>query len=393
MTGTHGGGKASQRHVVISDCTLREGEQQPGVVLDRTAKMRIAERLAEIGITRAELGTPAVSPDERTAIADIVRAGLIPESLVVCRAMKRDVELAAECGAWGAVVSSPVSPWQLQHKLHRELPEVVEGALEVHAYARSLGLRTFASAYDTLRTPWRSLEKLYGAIAAAGHADGVRLVDTVGVGTPERVRRLVSRIRRAFGLPLEVHFHDDLGLAMANAIAAVGAGAESVSSSVAGVGERAGHIATEEIIAALEIGYGIDTGCALDRLGPASRDIVATIAAPLSLNKSIVGENAFRHVAGLSVSGFLRNPLVAQPFEAEVVGLVSKIVIGKTSGRDGLEHRLTELGLDPGELDVPLLLATVKRRSEHLRRLISDEELRRIAEDLASAGHEKEEAT
>lgn len=371
--------------VDISDCTLREGEQQPGVVLDHAAKMRIAERLAEIGITRAELGTPAVSPDERSAIAAIVRAGLIPESLVVCRAMKRDVELAAECGAWGAVISSPVSPWQLQHKLHRELSEVVENALEVHAYARTLGLRTFASAYDTLRTPWDSLEALYGAIADAGHAEGVRVVDTVGVGTPDSVRVLVSRVREAFGLPVEVHFHDDLGLAMANALAAVGTGAEAVSSSVAGVGERAGHIATEEIVAALEIGCEISTGCVLERLGPAARDIVATMGLTVGPNKSIIGDNAFRHVAGLSVSGFLRDPLVAQPFAAEAVGLASKIVIGKTSGRDGLEYRLGELGVDSSGLDIRELLATVKRRSEQMRRLLTDEELRRIAEDLISA--------
>jgi isopropylmalate/homocitrate/citramalate synthase len=389
MSGSKKRDKAPQRRVIISDCTLREGEQQPGVVLDRAAKMRIAERLAEIGITRAELGTPAVSPDERSAIAEIVRAGLIPESIVVCRAMKKDVELAAECGAWAAVISTPVSPWQLKHKLHRELSEVVETALEVHAHARALGLRTFASAYDTLRTPWSSLQEVYGAIAAAGHADGVRVVDTVGVGTPDRVRRLVSRIRKAFGLPVEVHFHDDLGLAMANAMAAVHAGAESVSSSVGGVGERAGHIATEQIVSALEIGCGISTGCTLDRLGPAARDILATMDVGVGPNTSIVGENAFRHVAGLSVSGFLRHPLVAQPFEAEVVGLASSVVLGKTSGRDGLEHRLTALDLDPGALDIPRLLAAVKQRSEQLRQLISDDELRRITEDLAPAGREE----
>ena len=384
-----GGVPASGRTVIISDCTLREGEQQPGIVFDLSAKVRIAERLAEIGITRAELGTPAVSSDERASIAEIVRMGVIPESIVVCRAMKRDVELAAECGVWGVVISSPVSPLQLEHKLHRSLAEVVEGALEVHAYAHTLGLRTFASAYDTLRTPWRSLKRIYGAIAAAGHPEAVRVVDTVGIGTPDRVRRLVSRIRSDLGLPVEVHFHDDLGLAMANTVAAVRAGADSVSSSVAGVGERAGNIPTEEIIIALEVGFGISTGCALDRLGPATRDIVAAMNLRLAPNKSIVGDNAFRHVAGLSVSGFLRDPLVAQPFAAELVGLTSKVELGKTSGRDGLEYRLRALGIDPGSIDVVSLLAAVKGRSEQLRQLITDGELRRLAEEGAPVAREE----
>jgi isopropylmalate/homocitrate/citramalate synthase len=368
------------RRVIVSDCTLREGEQQPGIILDRAAKIRVAERLAEIGIVRAELGTPAVSADERASVAEIVRLGLIPESIVVCRTMKQDIELAADCGVWGVVISSPVSPVQLEHKLHRSVAAVVEGALEVHAYARGLGLRTFASAYDTLRTPWKSLASIYGAMAAAGLPEGVRVVDTVGVGTPERVARLVSRVRAAFGLPIEVHFHDDLGLAMANAIAAVKAGADSVSSSVAGVGERAGNVPTEEIVIALEVGYGIDTGCDLDKLGPAFHDIVAAMELPVSPNKSIVGDNAFRHVAGLSVSGFLRDPLVAQPFAAELVGLTSTVELGKTSGRDGLAYRLQALGIDSESVDITLLLAAVKRRSEERRSLITDEELRMLAD-------------
>ena len=371
----------ANRKIIISDCTLREGEQQPGIVLDLAAKARIAEQLAELGVTRAELGTPAVSAEERAAVKAIVQLGAIPESIVVCRALNADIDLAADCGVWGVVISSPVSPWQLEHKLHKSLGEVIDSALNVHAHARSLGLRTFASAYDTLRTPWRSLNRIYGALADAGYPDGVRVVDTVGVGIPARVRRLVSRVRAEFQLPVEVHFHDDLGLAMANAITAIDAGAESVSCSVAGVGERAGNIATEEIITALEVGFELDTGCALERLGPTCHKIVEAMGLTVSPNKSIIGENAFRHVAGLSVSGFLRNPLVAQPFAAERVGLNSEVELGKTSGRDGLEHRLRHLDIDSSSVDLKSLLASVKRQSVRLRRLITDEELRRLVQD------------
>ena len=365
----------ARRRVIVSDCTLREGEQQPGIVLDAQTKLAIADVLGELGVTRAEVGTPAVSPGERSAISQIVTSGAIREPLAVCRALRQDVEQAAECGVWGVVISTPVSPWQLEHKLRMRIEEMIERALDTHAHARSLGLNTFASAYDTFRTPWDSLEKIYASIAEASCADGVRVVDTVGIATPERVAELVGRIKERFPLPLEVHFHDDFGLAMANTVSAVSAGADSVSTSVAGVGERAGNAATEEIVAALEVLFGVDTGVALDRLGPLTIEIVRLLGVATAPNKSICGEGAFRHVAGLSVSGFLRSPLVAQPVEAERFGLTSEVVLGKTSGKESVAFRLNELGVSTDAISFDSLLDAVKARSEEKRGLVSDAEL------------------
>ncbi|MPZ68466.1 MAG: homoaconitate hydratase [Actinobacteria bacterium] len=377
------------RSVLIADCTLREGEQQPGIVLDSEAKVRIGERLADLGIVRAEIGTPAVSEGERAAVAAVVRSGAIAETVVVCRAKKEDVELAAECGVWGVVVSSPVSPFQLEHKLHMTIEQVIERVLEVHEHARTLGLKTFASAYDSFRTPEESLRQIYEALGDAGMVDGVRLVDTVGVATPERAAALVAYLASFVTVPIEVHFHDDFGLAMANAVASVAAGAE-VSSSIAGVGERAGNVATEEIAAALHFRLGLDTGLHMSRLAPVCRDITRELGLSVSPNKAVFGRNAFRHVAGLTVGGFLHDPLVAQPLHAEELGATSEIALGKVSGKDALEFALRRIGIDPAALDHGALLDEVKRTSEETRRLVSDSELIRIVRRMSSDQGDKE---
>lgn len=371
--------------VLISDCTMREGEQQAGIVLDAPTKLAIAELLAELGITHVELGNPAVSPGERDAIKEIVASGLIAEPLAVCRAHRDDIDLAAECGVTGVVISSPVSPWQLDYKLHSSVDEMTERALDAHTHARSLGLRTYASAYDTFRTPWESIEKIYGAIADSQSTDFLRVVDTVGIASPEQAHELVSRIKQRFGLPVEVHFHDDFGLAMANTVAAVLAGADSVSTSIAGVGERAGNAATEEIAAALEIVYGVATGLKLELLGPVSREVVRLLGVAVAPNKAVLGDGAFRHVAGLSAGGFLRSPLVAQPIEAETIGRTSEIVLGKTSGRASLTSRVNALGVSDEDMDLTGLLGAVKELSESKKGLVSDAELLRMLPDYWKA--------
>ena len=377
---TTGGGSMPER-VRVSDCTLREGEQQPGIVLDGPSKMAIAELLGELGVTHAELGNPAVSTGERNAITELVAAGIIAHPIAVCRAHRPDIDMAAECGVRGVVISSPVSPWQLEHKLHSSIESVIEIALDAHNYAHEIGLVSYASAYDTFRTPWESIERIYGAIAEAACTDGLRVVDTVGIASPQQAGELVARVKDHFGLPVEVHFHDDFGLAMANTVAAVIAGADSVSTSIAGVGERAGNAATEEIVAALEFVYGVDTGLNLELLGPASRDIVRLLDIRLAPNKAVSGDAAFRHVAGLSAGGFLRSPLVAQPIEAERIGRRSEVVLGKMSGKASLASRVEALGLAPDDVDLPGLLESVKALSERKRGLVSDAELLRIVPD------------
>jgi isopropylmalate/homocitrate/citramalate synthase len=367
--------------VLISDCTLREGEQQPGVVLGAPEKVAIAGILRDVGVRRAEIGTPAVSAGERAAIAAVVASGAIPETLAVCRARTDDIEMAADCGLWGVVVSSPVSPHQLSTKFGWSVDQMIGAAVKAHTAAKERGLLTYASAYDTMRTDRADLRAVYGELNRLGLIDGIRIVDTVGVGTPKAVGDLVRWCRDEFGLPIEVHFHDDFGLATANALAAVEAGADAVSSSIAGVGERAGNTATEEVAAALELLLGVKTGLAVDRLGESFVRAAGLMRLHLQDNRAIVGKNSFRHVSGISISGYIKSPLAAQPVEAQRVGRSSGVVLGKTSGRHAVEHLLAALRIDADELDVGRLVESLKRSAEADRRVLSTADLVRAVRD------------
>jgi isopropylmalate/homocitrate/citramalate synthase len=364
--------------VMISDCTLREGEQQPGVILGTSQKLAIAEILGEVGIRRAEIGTPAVSEGEREAIAAVVDARRIAETIGVCRARTDDVEMAYRCGLWGVVISSPVSRYQLENKFGWSVSEMVDAAVKAHTAARELGLRTFASAYDTLRSGRDDIRELYGELRRQELIDGVRIVDTVGIGTPAEVSALVKWCDDEFGLPIEVHFHDDFGLATANALAAVQAGAGSVSCSIAGVGERAGNVPTEEIVAALEFLLHVSTGVKVELLGPSFSRAAEIIGVRLQDNRAIIGRNSFRHISGISIGGLIKSPLAAQPIEAEAVGRHSEIVLGKTSGRTAIEHVLRSIGIDPATLDVGGLVEQVKSIAESTRRILSVSDLLRL---------------
>jgi isopropylmalate/homocitrate/citramalate synthase len=368
----------SPSEVMISDCTLREGEQQPGVILGTSQKLAIAEILGEVGIRRAEIGMPAVSEGEREAISAVVDARRIPQTIGVCRARTDDVELAHRCGLWGVVISSPVSPYQLETKFGWSVSEMVDAAVEAHTAARELGLRTFASAYDTFRSRRDDLRELYGELRRQELTDGIRIVDTVGIGTPAEVSALVKWCDDEFGLPIEVHFHDDFGLATANALSAVQAGAGSVSSSIAGVGERAGNVPTEEIVAVLEFLLDISTGVEVELLGPSFIRAADLMGVRLQDNRAIIGRNSFRHVSGISLSGLIRSPLAAQPIEAEAVGRHSEVVLGKTSGRAAIEHVLRSAGVDPAALDVGGLVEQVKSTAESTRRVLSVSDLLRL---------------
>jgi isopropylmalate/homocitrate/citramalate synthase len=364
--------------VLISDCTLREGEQQPGVILNTAQKLAVADILGDVGVRRAEIGTPAVSEAEREAIAAVVAAGRIAETVGVCRARVEDVKLAHACGLWGIVISSPVSRYQLETKFGWSLSDMSTAAVRAHTAARELGLRTFASAYDTLRSSRNDLSALYGELRRQELIDGVRIVDTVGVATPTKIGELVRWCELEFGLPIEVHCHDDFGLATANALSAVQEGARSVSCSIAGVGERAGNVATEEIVVALELLLNIPTGIELERLGSSFIRAAEIMGVRLQDNRAVIGRNSFRHVSGISISGFISSPLAAQPIEAEVVGRRSEIVFGKTSGRAAIEHALRSVGIDATSLDLSGLVDQVKAAAERTRRILSVSDLLRL---------------
>lgn len=371
--------------LLMSDCTLREGEQQPGIILGVEEKVTIARLLAELGVSRAEVGTPAVSADERDAITAVVEDGAIREPLAVCRAREDDIRMAAGCGLWGVIVSSPVSQYQLGPKFGWTVQQMVDAAVRAHELAKELGLHTFASAYDTTRTDRRDLERIYGELQARGVIDGVRVVDTVGVARPDQAADLVRWCKQTFQLPVEVHFHDDFGLAVANVLAAVDAGADIVSSSVAGVGERAGNAATEEVAVALQSLYNRPLGLHLERLAAHCVQICAGMNLPVQPNRAVIGRNSFRHVSGISISGFIHESLAAQPVEAGDWGAESSVVLGKTSGAQAVGYVLGRLGVELGDDAIARLATEVKAVATAERRILSAADLVRLLQQDAAA--------
>lgn len=365
----------------VADCTLRDGEQHAGVAFSREDKVALAAEIASLGVAEIEAGTPAVSAEDREAIVEIAGLGLGCRISALSRARQEDVDLVAATGVDGVRLSMPISARQRAAKLPLDDDEYVSRALEICAYSKDRGLEVIFSPYDTTRADRGLLRRLLESLAAEGAVDRVRLVDTAGAASPEAVRAVVGWMREAAdGVPIEAHCHDDFGLATANTIAAVLAGAEWASVTVGGIGERSGNAALEEVAVALELLYGIDTGLRLERLTEVSAEVTRRARVELQPHKAVVGANSFSHETGMVVAGLLEDPFTAEAYAPELVGQQRRILVGKTSGRASLEYKLRALGLDVAEEDVASLLEQVKRRAVDLRRALTDEELRELVD-------------
>ena len=328
----------------ISDCTLREGEQQAGVVLSRKEKIRLAHLLDEIGIPQLELGMPAVSSEEEGNIKAIAREGLKAKLIALCRTLKEDVDKAEECGVWGVSCSLPIGELQIKHKLKWPEEKVTEVAVQITSYAHQKGFYTILSPYDTTRTDPAFLEKFLRTVTKDGWVDRVRLVDTVGGITPEAIGLLVRKMTELTGRPIEVHCHNNFGLATANTLAALSAGAQVASTALNGMGERAGCAATEEIALALYILYGKDMHLDLSKFYEASLLLQQYSGVKLQPHKAVVGSGAFAQEAGLVVTGWKELPFTAEPFLPELVGQKATLLLGKKSGKDSIKVKLEQLG-------------------------------------------------
>lgn len=262
------------RRVFFADCTLRDGEQQAGLVMSGATKLKIAHTLAGLGVFEIEAGMPAVSDEDRDSVEAIAGAGLAPKISALARAIPADIDTVASTGCWGVRISFPAGMLQLTHKLRLTPEEYVKKAVAVTAYAKDKGLHVIFSPYDTTRAEEAFLRAAVRALGRTRTVDRLRLVDTTGSATPYAMRYLVGLLREeSEGISVEVHTHNDLGLATANAVAAVEAGAEFVSSTINGLGERSGNAATEQVAAALEVLYGVATGIRLNRLTAASQTV------------------------------------------------------------------------------------------------------------------------
>jgi len=369
--------------VKIHDITLRDGEQQAKIIFSKDDKIRIAEKLSEIGVHRIEAGMPAVSPNDEAAIREIVKRNLPSEIFCFCRCIVNDVELAADCGVDGIVIEIPASEHLIEQGYKWPLEKAVDLSIKATKYANEKGLYTVFFTIDATRSDLKWLLDLIDRVSAHGHMDAFTLVDTFGVLSPHAATYFTRKVKERVKRPLEIHFHSDFGLGVANTINAVLAGAEVIHSTVLGIGERAGNTPMEETVMALLTMYGIDLGIDHSKLNETSRLVQELAGVKVAGNRPFIGDDAYTIESGI-VTGWFKNvfennPTIIFPVHPDLVGHEKpKILMGKKSGLDNIEIWSEKLGVNLTEDEAMEVLKVVKQKSHDLKRVLSEEEFKQI---------------
>lgn len=367
----------NQQQIIIDDTTLRDGEQTAGVVFSLDEKIRIARTLDEMGVGELECGIPAMGREEQASIRALVELGLNARLITWNRAVISDIQASLACGVQAVDISLSVSDIHIHHKLGKSRNWVKEQLKVALGFAKQHGLYVSVGGEDSSRADLEFLVELL-EIARRDGADRFRFCDTLGILDPFGMYERIRQLRERVDLPLEVHTHNDLGMATANALAAVRAGAEFVNTTVNGLGERAGNAALEEVVMALKYACGIDPGIDTGRFVEISRYVGQASCRPVPDWKAVVGDKVFSVESGLHADGILKNPRNYEGFDPAEVGLQRQLVIGKHSGRNGLQHQLERLGIALDRGDTFELVARVRDVAQRNKRPVSDHELRAL---------------
>lgn len=379
--------------IIVFDTTLRDGEQSPGASMNAGEKLRLALQLEKLGVDVLEAGFPAASDGDFDAVAKIAGAVKDAEVAALCRTAKSDIDRA-----WGAIrhAAKPrihtfiaTSDIHLKYKLRMDREQVLAKAVEAVKYAVSLTPNVEFSAEDGSRSDRDFLCRVFEAVIAAG-AKTVNLPDTVGYAIPEEFAELVRYVKahtpNIDQAVLSVHCHNDLGLATANTLAAVAAGARQVEVTMNGIGERAGNTSLEEVVMALHTRpnfYGFTCNVRTEFIHPTSRLVSMITGLPVQPNKAIVGANAFAHESGIHQDGVLKNPMTYEIMKPETIGLnTNKMVLGKHSGRHALRAHLKEMGYDLSDEELATLFVKFKELADKKKHVVDEDLEVLVAEGL-----------
>ena len=383
------------RRVVIFDTTLRDGEQSPGAAMTKEEKIRVARQLEKLGVDVIEAGFAAASPGDFEAINEIART--ITESTVcsLARAVENDVRKAGE-----AVAPAPkkrihtfiaTSPIHMEYKLKMKPQQVIDAAVKAVKIAKEYTDDVEFSAEDAVRSDLDFLAKIFTAVIEAG-ATTINIPDTVGYSVPsvwyERIRAIIGSVPNGDKVVWSTHCHNDLGMAVANSLAAVQAGVRQVECTINGLGERAGNASLEEIVMALKVRhdlFGLETGIDSTQIVAASKLVSTITGYPVQPNKAIVGANAFAHESGIHQDGVLKHRETYEIMSAESVGWsANRLSLGKLSGRNAFKTKLAELGIElASEEALNAAFARFKELADK-KREIFDEDLHALVSDEMS---------
>ncbi len=372
------------KQIKFHDITLRDGEQQTGVIFTKDDKIRIAESLAEAGVHRIEAGMPVVSPADTAAIKEIVKRNLGPQIFAFSRCMVDDVKRAVDCGVSGIVMEVPSSTHIIEYAYKWPLERAIDLSIKSTAYAHEQGLEVVFFPIDFSRADMKWVLDLILRVATEGHMDALALVDTFGVVSPHAMQYLVREVKKRVSTRLEAHFHMDFGMGIANTIMAVAEGVEVIHSTVLGLGERAGNVPIEETAMALLTLYGYDTGIKHEKLYGMAKLVEQLSGHKVPANRPVVGDQLFQIESGIIASWWENcgkdNPTELFPYRWDLVGQPApKVVLGKGSGIDSIKSALKRIGVsDATEEEAMSVVMATKEASMATKQLLTDAEFKQV---------------
>lgn len=377
------------KEVRIHDVTLREAEQSPHVVLRPDEKLRIYDALDDLGVYSVEI-FPIISEEDKELAKELVKRKRKTKIFFLCRWFKNEVDFALECGADGVVVEGAGNTEFGKFVLNTSPDEMYKNFVETTKHATSHGLFTSVMPWDSNRGSFEFMERVYKGVVNEGGANHVAIADTFGCALPWASAHFVRKIREWVpGIPVEMHAHNDFGLATAVMLSAVSAGASVVHTSINSLGERAGNAATEEVALGIELLLGLKTGINLEKLYPVAQLVAELTKIPIARNKAVIGDNEFTCESGMvayCIDKFAKSNMPSQAYNPELTGRDGfNIVLGKMSGAYSVAQKLEKYGFKATKDQVKDITEIVKNEGSIRKWSLSDEDLKVIAKKYFAA--------